>query len=291
MTPPFTLSRVLKCRAAFLSLFCGLVVSGASLQAADYYQRFDQKFLSQNWNLVSGSGHTWSTSPAGSPSHTGEFDLSGHYFNNGFTLRTGAEPDAAVFLGNSLTLSGGALSLRRVVEKGVSTVSTLIIEQAGSRVTNDISGTTALHAEMLIVKGPLSIGPQNSASRTVLLTSGRVMGQGDIVTLRPSRAFTTTIGFTDATAYTGSIVHTTGVLSFARSLRSSGALIIDTQGIIDGSAPPTVVLDQDLTFTSVIIAGVALPAGRHSYAELKTSFGQVFSAGDAKGFITVAPGR
>ncbi len=283
------MSLVPKPRALVNVLLAGLAYAGpaAALRAVDYYQRFDQTYLNQNWNLVSASGHTWALTPKGSPSHTGEFDFGGHYHNNGFVLRTGAEPDSAVFLGASLTLSGGGLSLRRVVANGTSTVSTLIIDRAGSRITNDISNTTALHAEALIVNGTLGVGPQTSSSRTVLLTAGRVTGNGDIATLAPSRAFVTQIGFVDASSYTGNIVHTTGVLGFTRDLLSAGALIIDGSKA-DGSAPPTVVLNRELTFTSVIIGGAPLPDGRYSFAELKAAHGRIFTEGDASGFIVVA---
>ncbi len=254
-----------------------LAVSVSSLAAQNYYLQ-QSHFSPNHWETVA-STNGWRTAPTGG-SQLATFDTGGHYFNNGFTIFT-RNAAGDTFTGASLTLSGAKLELRYGHATANASIGNLIIASAGSAIgTNNSDNTVGagISVTNLTVNGTLTLGVDTF--RRVRLNVGTLSGAADIVTGggAGSRSVFTA---TDATAFTGNIVHSAGRLDFDNNLVSSGGLILN-----NGTE---LVLDQNLTFTFLTIGGTSFDSpGTYSFTQLNTAYDAFFVNGGS-GSITIAP--
>lgn len=247
------------------------------VSAANYYLQQNQ-FNPNNWETVN-SSNSWYDSPAGGSQLT-SFDVTGDYFNNSFSLRTPSTQDT--FGGNSLTLSGGSLLLTYHDVSLDSTVGTLNIDAAGSSLsTNSFDNTIGggLNVTELNMNGVFSLGLNDF--RRVRLNVDTIFGSSDIVVGAGSAGTGSRVSLSalDASAYAGNINHNLGRLDFDNDFTSAGGLNI--------ASGTTFVLDQNLTFSALTIAGNAFSEGVYSYASLNASYDSIFQEGGS-GSITVA---
>ena len=119
--------------------------------------------------------------------------------------------------------------------------------------------------------------PNASTSAGFNLTIGQLFGAGH--TRFDSANCTIFLSADDASNYTGDLLLVRGRINFENNLRSAGRLVISTGA--------TVTLDQSVAFTDVLINGVALPVGTHTYADLNTAYPAVFTAGSPTGELIV----
>lgn len=255
----------------------GLVaVSVSSLPAADYFLQ-QNHFSPNHWETVA-STNGWRTAATGG-SQLATFDSSGNYFNNGFTIFT-RNAAGDTFTGNSLTLAGGKLELRYGDANANASIGNLIIGATGSSIgTNNPTNTigAGLSVTNLTVNGTLTFGVDNF--RRVRLAVGTLTGSANITTSGGSGS-RSVFSATNALGYTGNILHSQGRLDFNNDLISSGGLSL--------SSGAELILDQNLTFTSVSIGGSALTAGTYTFSNLNTTYDAYFMEGGS-GSITVAP--
>jgi endoglucanase len=112
-----------------------------------------------------------------------------------------------------------------------------------------------------------------------LLSVGKLTGSGN--TRLSGGGATHYLTIDDAGSYTGDLILSGGKLNFDNPLRSAGRLVL--------SGTATVVLDQPVAFTDVLVNGARLPAGTHSFTSLNShaTYGSFFPSGTSQGFITI----
>jgi len=258
--------------AGVLGIAMGIFSLPSTAAAASYYLHTNQT-SSSNWHTVA-AAQGWYDAPTGG-SQLAVFDATGHYFNNGFNLRTPPSADApSVFGGRSLTMSGALLQLR----SSGNTISNLT--SLGTTIVNAVSATaTVLNITQFSNQGTTTVGDHEA--RAVTLNIGTLTGSGNLVSGGSSSGATLNLSIADAANFTGSFNHVAGRLNFNSDFTSGGGLAL--------SLGTFVTLDQAVTFTSLSIAGDVLGAGEYSYAYLNANYGAIFDLGTAAGFITVAP--
>lgn len=259
--------------------FAALFLLAASAFAADNYYLQHNQFSPHHWESV-GTKFGWHAEPDGSDFPVDFFVQKGAYFNNGWVLRT-IDGEADKFDGRVLTLSGGSLELRFTDPERNSEVGELVVAAEGSTIENGLhTGPSGLRIGLLTLHGTLGLGKANKDYRTLRLHVDKLAGKGDLRTVPVGGV--TKLSITDATGYTGTIVHQLGKLDFDAPLATPGAL-----NVLAGA---TLILDQPVTFSAVTLNGVALRPGTLSFAELEDSFPGTM-APHGSGSITVKPNR
>ncbi len=247
--------------------------------ATDYYWRGNGG--THYWTNAS----LWKSQEDGGGTSPSSISASDDFIQTGVTGPMGtavATTGTATFAGNSLTLTGGQISVKGT-GTGVARVVNFITAGNGlivaAEATNVVHNFHVDNFENQSGETRLSAS-SNANGRTLNLTIGTLTGAGGFTidsgsgTGRPVQ-----ISVTDASAYTGAFNFGNGSIDFNSDIASGGSLSLS------GSAVLT--LDQNLSFTAVTINGVSLGAGLHSFAELDAAFDSFFAAGGA-GSITVS---
>lgn len=266
-----------------LTLIAGiLAVSATALSAQNYYLLEPHaSWNSGHWELVNNEfGWYTSATTKSNANRLVTFDPSGNYHNNGRVLFTQSTADT--FDGASLTLSGGRLELRASDTTSVSyfsTINNVIVGSAGSAIgTGNFDNTqgSGINITNLTLNGNLLLEP--AGSRQVRVNITNLTGAGDLTT-----GFNATsrgvVSVANAAGYTGNIVASIGRLDFNSSFSSAGGLVLNS-----GSE---LVLDQNLSFTSVTIGSTVLAEGTYTFAQLNSAYDAYFVNGGS-GSITVS---
>jgi|GEM_PF-1365657 NPCBM/NEW2 domain. len=261
--------------AGVVALACHFPAIGL---AADYY-----------WNPVDASINTWSSTtywrpqPDGSGSAPAGFSSALSYSTNGKSLATPIlSSGTATFGGGVLLLEGGQLSVKSSAS-GVARIPYLV--SRGGVVVAAISSNVVSTLSVDIFRaaeGEVLLSAANDANnRALVLSIGRLVGSAPFV-ISPSSgdARTVRLSVNNGIDYTGAFSFSRGVVEFDNDLVSGGSLALD--GTVRLS------LKRSVTFASVVIDGVALPAGTHTYDDLRAAHPARFLPGGSGG-ITVAP--
>lgn len=248
-----------------------------SASAVNYYLQQNQ-FSPNNWSTVNNS-NGWYNSPSGG-NQLATFDVTGDYFNNGFSLRTPSTQ--STFGGNSLNLSGGSLLLTFHDASLDSTVGDLIVAAAGSSIsTNNFDNTVGggLSVTSLTMDGALKLGVNDF--RRVRLNINTLLGEGDILVGADSAGSGSRANLSalDASGYLGDVNLNIGRLNFDNDFTSAGGFNI--------ASGTTLVLDQNLTFSALSIQGNSFSEGVYSFSTLNSMYDAIFVDGGT-GSITVS---
>lgn len=221
-----------------------------------------------NWN---GTGN-WTLNPDGTGGNPAT--LTGNDFDlNGFVV--GTNSGTVAFGGNSMTLDGGTLNLRN---GGTKTVTT--INGTGSSIIEYNSATT-LTDTTFANSGTTTFTPIGN-TLTLTLNMGTLTGAGNF-TFGGGTSISYNLGVTTATGYTGSFFVGSGsnvaTLQFASTETFGGGLVVT-------DAASRITLNQDVTFSSLMLNGTPLSSGTYTYSALSTLDPTIFG-GSTAGSITV----
>ena len=199
---------------------------------------------------------------------------------SGRILRTIAGGGSETFFGNSLTIGDGSTAGTLGLKQGSAatfTVNNLKLDNGTVTQASDGLFPATLAGNLTILGGGGTFTTGGSASRTLTLTAS-LAGSGNLLindvgnfVLAPS----------SATSFTGTLNLSKGAIDFNTDIVSGGALTINSTGV-------TIVLDQNLTFNGLTIAGDVLANGFYSFTTLNTSYDSIFVNGGT-GSITVVP--
>lgn len=219
-------------------------------------------------------------------------DMAGNdFFSNGRVARFQSAnlANAATFTGNSFTLN--SLGQLKVTHASGYTVGNLIISGTAGLLANAGGPNNVLTAANLSMTSGSTLGfaHLNLTNSHLDMRIGTLTGSGNLVigsavsTYASITGNTVLLSATDAGAYTGTLswgsaTNQNVVLDFNSTFASAGSLIARANDRIN--------LDQNLTFSSVTIAGTTLTAGTYSFATLNSTFDAVFVDGGS-GSITV----
>lgn len=242
-----------------------LVGASSVASANDYYLQRNQN-AGWNWSTVTGN-QGWFATPTGGDS-IGTFDPDGTYYTNGFLLRTPESSTAATFGGAALVLNGGTLML-----KGRSASATVIVDNLRSSGTATVTAGNAAHIHSFrannFIQGGTTTFTTNVAGRGLNIAIGTLTGNGEIVLLGGSDTDKIYLGVENATGYTGTFTLRNASLLFSGNIETAGALVLDAGSHVE--------LTHSLLVASLTINGVALADGTYSYADLRNSYGNIFS--------------
>lgn len=267
------------------ALLLGALVSSvglASAQAADYFLHQSQG-AGWNWNQI-GNTQGWYTARVGgafaNTVNGGVFDTAGHYYTNGFQLRSPESVDPQTFAGAKLILENNS-SLAIKTTNG--TTARAIVPHLETQGATTISAANSTHYHNLTVTTFDQSGTTTftaNTGRSIDLTIGALNGAGTIVfsgAAATSNFRLTSIGADD---FTGSFNLTGGTLLFASDFSTAGSLSIASGSFVN--------LTHGVTVDSLSISGTALDDGLYSYSWLNANYGSIFTAGDTvNGFISV----
>lgn len=243
------------------------------LGAATWYLNAGQP-SGTDWNMVS----FWSATPEGngvSPASVGGGDT---FDTNGKILRTPAM--VSFFGGAALVLNDSRLLLAHDTE----ITNTLTTSEAGAAVTLASTKSYALAVGTLLPVGKGIAFWVDKAVATFTVQVNTLTGDAPVTFGAPEKPGTVVFRAADASTFTGDIRITgsgTKVV-FGNALNSGGTLILD-----EGTS---ITLGQKLTFNAVTIAGIQLPVGTHTVAQLNSTYAAFFSEG-GDGSITVTRKR
>jgi hypothetical protein len=284
------LSSFSKC-ASFTLVSLGLNVQGATIT------QLSSMAPGESWDTAA----KWSNNLAAAAGND--------YVNDVNFWVTRTTTGTTTFAGDSLTISNGARLQLQTTDGGTTTINNLAIG-AGSRIQRGVGGTATLAGTMsLFGTGAVTFNSE-SAIRTItvdsLMSAASTIDTIHIVALQtpPTQATNTGgIVFTNANntfsgtwEVTSSMLKGSGLGTASFNVGSLGFLDFDsdyisTAGSLTIASGGRLLLDQNLTFGSVTIAGTALAAGVYTGAELKTAaFGSSFATGSLDNVsITVIP--
>ncbi len=258
------------CRTALAAV--AFITAGlGSAQAADYYLRQNQA-SGWNWHTTTaGNLNSWHTTSSGTAVQLTAMDVEGHYYTNGFTLRTPESSAVVTFSGAKLILDGGGLSLKttntsaRAIVGWLETSGTTTISAANSNhyhaleaVVFDQAGTTNFNA---------------SAGRSIDLIAGTLSGSGTMTFNGGATTSNFRFNITDASAFTGAFEFNAGTLLLQNDLSIAGSLSIATGSLVN--------LTHSVSVSALTIGVDVLGEGTYDFDYLSTNYGDIFTAGDA----------
>jgi len=273
-TPPMfsplkTMNRTLATSALIAAAFVSVGLTSAS--AADYYLRQSQA-SGWNWHTtVTGNLNSWHTTPSGTAVQLTAMDPAGHYYTNGFVVRTPENSAINTFSGAKLIINGGGISMKTTTGSALASVAWLETQGAVA-----ITAANANHYHSLMVGTFDQAGTTTfsaSAGRSIDLTVTDLNGSGTIVF--SGGATTSNFRLSDienAADFTGTFSLTGGSLLFSNNLAANNASLSISTGTL-------VNLTHSVTVSSLAIKGNTLADGTYSYAYLNSTYGDIFTAG------------
>lgn len=226
-------------------------------------QNWTEAFLS-NWNsAANGSGVA--------PNYINGHDIYLNQVNNR-ELRT--PYTASTFTGGTLALTFGSKLVVKTSPNLVSTIPALVTSGtpqfangSGSRQNLAIGDWDIISGTSRLVAG---------STRSLGFDIGWLTGAGNLQTEGGGSFF---LRLFDGLGYTGNINHASGALRFESMFSTAGPLTV--------GASATVHLDKPVYVSGLTVAGVAKPAGVHTYAALNAAHPAQFTAGAATGLVGV----
>lgn len=264
-----------------LSTFVTVIAIG-EMHAADTWYAKDTQTQSAHghWNTIA----NWVENADGTGNTTSAINSADTYIIDGKTIRT----NGTAFNGGLLHIQSGTLDLKAATstinnDVRVSGTNAHVQQGTSGTATVAINGTLTLDAGSRIRLFNTDTNETRGLNFTAntLVGSGRIYaGFGDFESADTRRAIVT-LTITSATGFTGDIqVARASTLRFGNDLVSAGSLTVNDLAFLD--------LNKNVTFQSVSIGGTALDTGTHTYADLKTRFGDLINDGGS-GSITVGP--
>lgn len=261
---------------ARVALAFAAVCTAASAQTS-YYLRQSQA-SGWNWHTAStGNANSWHTTPSGTAVQLTAMDTAGHYYTNGFTVRTPESSGVVTFSGAKLILNGGGLSLKTTNNSARAIVGWLETSGATSITAANANHYHALEAVIFDQAGTTTFTA--SAGRSIDLITGTLSGAG---TMRFDGGATTSnfrFNITNASAFTGAFEFNSGTLLLQNNLSMGGSLSIATGSLVN--------LTHSISVTALTIGGANLGVGTYSYEYLNTNYGAIFTSGSELAQITV----
>ncbi|EIP99084.1 hypothetical protein OpiT1DRAFT_03588 [Opitutaceae bacterium TAV1] len=268
-----TEKHIIHCRARVLLAVASLLVAGGALPAADYYLQRNQT-QGWHWHAVN-AGTGWFPKPAGH-APLAEIDPAGIYHTNGFQARTrevNGAGETDLFEGATLVIDGGASggagaaagSLAIKAAGSATAKVNHLVSASGTFVAGTGSRPQNFHIVTFEQSGATTFAA-TSPGRGYNLTVEKLTGAGTITFAEQeisdkSTAFN--LAIQDASAYTGTIEFSGGVLSFESNLDAPGA----TLALKAGS---TVDLNgKTLTLSALTVGDATKEPGTYAAADLQ----------------------
>lgn len=267
-------------RHAALTALALAVTSVASADVSNYYLRQNQA-AGWNWHTTAtGNLNSWHTTPSGSQVQITEMDSLGHYFNNGFTLRTPENTSVNTFAGAKLILNGGSLSMKTTNNSARAIVGSLETSGTTSIVAANANHYHALEAVIFDQAGTTNFTA--SAGRSIDLIVNTLSGTGTMTFTGGATTSNFRFHITNASAFTGAFEFNAGSLLLQNDLSLGGSINIATGSLVN--------LTHGVSVAGLSIAGDNLGPGTYSYSWLNTNYSAIFTAGSVEnGFISVIP--
>lgn len=257
-----------------------ITVGLGSARATDYFLQNNHD-SSHHWNRTNDS-QGWFTATTGGTLLT-TMDPAGVYYSNGKAVRSRDTTANDTFEGDTLVLNGSGTSfILKVGSNSTASVNHLIVSDAASVSAGNTSSLgQRLSVGTFEVDANITFGVA-TANRGYRLNVGTLTGSQNIV-FDKSAAITghfMNFDIDDASAFTGGFVINSGALLFTNNLVATSASL----NIATGSS---VNLTHSISVSALTIAGDVLANGTYSYADLSTTYGSIFTAGDINGQIVV----
>jgi hypothetical protein len=232
----------------------------------------------------------WSSTADGLGAHPTEFRLADTFDTNGKTVLRSPFVSTQVpentFTGGQLRITSGAttLALKATSNNVLATLPSLYV--TNGKLTQNANTSIRLRVDRFENEAKsapygFTLNSYNGSNAGIDLSIGRLIGSG---ILRYSGSGTTfRLSADDATTYTGDIYLAYGKINFDNAISSAGRLVID--------APAFVELDEDVTFTDLVIGstnfvgGTEYAIGTYSLATLQANHPGMFTG--SGGSITV----
>ncbi len=270
---------------AFATTLAALAAcTAASAQTVPSYFLRQNQASGWNWHTTqTGNLNSWHITASGSAVQITAMDATGHYFTQGFQVRTPENSSANTFGGAKLIIqTGGSLSMKTTN----GTTARAIVPWLETQGSTSVLAANANHFHNL------SIGTFDQAGTTTFSASAgrsfdltiteKLNGSGTIVF--SGGATTSNFRLTNianAADFTGTFSLTGGTLLFAADLSASKASLTIGSGTL-------VNLSHSVSVSALNIAGTTLANGTYSYTWLNENFGTIFTAGSVdNGSITV----
>ena len=273
-TPPMfsplkTMNRTLATSALIAAAFVSVGLTSAS--AADYYLRQSQS-QGHHWGTTTaGNLNSWHTTPSGTAVQLTAMDPDGHYYTNGFVVRSPENSATNVFGGAKLILNGGGLSLKTTNGSALASVGWL--ETQGTATITAANANGQYHS-LLATTFDLG-GTTNftaAATRSFNLTFSDLNGTGSMVFAGGATSSNFNLHIANAADFSGTFSLTGGTLRLSNDLTAANASLSISSGTL-------VNLTHSVTVSSLSIAGNTLADGTYSYATLNNTYGDIFTAG------------
>ena len=258
------------CRTALAAV--AFIAAGlGSVQAAEYYLRQSQ---ADGWNwhtTAAGNLNSWHTTPSGTAVQLTAMDAEGHYYTNGFNLRTPTGSGDNTFGGALLVLQNGNLTVKGT---GSATVTNFRTEGTAAITTSNLNNQTYTLTFTNFEQSGTTTFSATATNRRFAVTVGTLTGAGDIIFAGVAAGNTQTFNISDATDFSGSFSLTGGTLQFADNLvAASASLSIATGSFVN--------LTHSISVSALTIGGDVLGDGTYDFDYLSTNYGDIFTAGDA----------
>lgn len=257
--------------------FAAALAVPAAVQAAPYYLQFNLTNSSTptTFNVTS----AWFDQESGGGNNPAT--LNGNsFYTNGFIAR--GSDQTYTFGDTSTELHfNSKVVIRAANNTRVTTIHNLFSYGANAQIA---AGGGAVHLETTSFVNAVTtkITGDGNSNRAVTLTAATLSGGGDLVLDNANTKLVLNVA--DASGFTGNLTwfdNDVGTIDFETDLVSGGGLIVPDNGRL--------VLDQDVTFAHVTIAGVDLTPGlTYTYQELQATFSEIFLPVTTEGSITVA---
>lgn len=272
-------------KATLLSALAALALGAfaSNAMAVDYYWRGTN--TNDTWNIAT----KWYTQPTGGVVHSGPLSLDNTYIitnvgSNVVNTDSYSTGTNSVFSGGTLVLAtAGTINLRTFGSSEAQIGN--FVTTGGGLITTATNGDVNLTIGSFDNQsGDTRVRASGTAgARTLDLQIGTLTGTGSFsIDSGNTQENTIFITVTDATGYTGNFDFARGTINFNNDLVSDGALTL--------SGSVSLVLDQNVTFSSVTIGGSALAVGTHTFASLNGNpdFGAFFAEGGSGSIIVAA---
>jgi len=272
-----------------LTIFAGLtILSGVGISSTQGAVWYLQNSLASGQSITTpGFWYTTPTSGTGTPATS--FNASDIYDTNGKLARTNSGGMTS-FEGGTLISSGGNAGVVALKGLGI-TVANFQTAASGGSISNSEGGVTFTTTTMTL-NGDLTLGNNGRVSaepkaRTMSVSATTLTGSGNMTLYGGPTGFIT-LGFGDASGYTGTIFSTDeGFIDFGSSFATNGGLSLAAGTRVQSFDGITV------SFTSLNIAGTIVGPGTYSFADLRAIDPLIFNpsgtGGVGFGTIIVVP--
>lgn len=258
---------------AFGYLFAISLGLVANTRAADWYLKASQG-MSNHW---SSDLADWTANRDGTGANPVSIGSDDTFDTNNHQLRTPAVSTNTTFPGGVLRLTGrGSVIGMKTGGIAIAVVPKLISTAGTIDAWHTITQCFRVNDWENLASGNSFTALKALSGRTLKVSVGKLTGSGET---RMLGGGTVRIEVADAERYLGTIRVSSGAANFENDIITSGPLVIEPGA--------TVVLDQAVSFSSLIVAGYEYPPGSYSFSTLQSLHPTVFTSGTIGGFVTV----